>query len=259
MTWTENFAANSPIPRYILIATAIQQSIEDGTYEPGVPLPTEDEFAESFGVSRATVRQGVGELVNRGLVVRRRGSGTYVLAAAKQRIGQRFRGSLIDLMSETKRAGVRDIDIQRSVAIPSRFATLLELEEPVGTIVRRTRLMDKTPFAYTINYLPNTHGSVLTKKDLRSESLMALLERSGVELQGARQSVHPQLATLELSERLELPYSGAPVLFVERLVWSSDETPVEVAQTWYRGDHYEYTVTFDMTRPTRDSSISRFA
>jgi GntR family transcriptional regulator len=249
---------SSPIPLYYLISSAIQRRIEDGDYPVGMTIPTEEEFTQEFGVSRATVRQAVSELVQSGLVSRRRGAGTVVLPAVNHRIGQRFRGSLADLMSETRRTGVRALVVARSTPLAPRIAELLQLDEPVGTVVRRSRTLDGEPFAYTVNYLPDRYGELLDEDQLNSESLMALLEAAGVSLTGARQSIRPQLASLEVGKNIGLDVQGAPVLFVERVVWGIDEVPVEVAQTWYRGDVYEYTVTFELTQ-SRDDALDKFA
>jgi GntR family transcriptional regulator len=248
----------SPIPLYHLISTAIQRRIEDGEYEVGAVLPTEAVLAAEFEVSRPTIRQALAELVQAGMISRRRGSGTYVLPAVQQRIGQRFRGSLADLIAETKRTGVQDISVDRNHLMPARIAELLELEDRVGTIVKRTRTMDGRAFAFTVNYLPEEYGRLLTTKELRSQSLMALLEGNGVVFTGARQSVRAQMATPDLTDRLGLPYSGAPVLFVERIVNGVDDRPVELVHTWYRGDAYEYTVSFEFNRPNSDT-FGRFA
>jgi len=78
---------------------------------------------------------------------------------------------------------------------------------------------------------------------------MAMLEGSNVKLTGAVQSIHAQLADLTIGERLGLDF-GDPVLFVERLLYGARRHPVQLVQSWYRGDRYEYTVTLETsTRP----------
>jgi DNA-binding GntR family transcriptional regulator len=60
---------------------------------------------------------------------------------------------------------------------------------------------------------------------------------------GATQVIRAQAADLQVSRRLHLPL-GAPVLYVERLVYGEQQVPIELVQTWYQGDLYEYTVQF---------------
>src|SRR5580704_11092218 len=71
---------NSPIPLYFQIAENLKQAITDGTLKPGDRLDNELDLTERLGVSRPTVRQAVQRLVDQGLVVRRRGLGTVVVA-----------------------------------------------------------------------------------------------------------------------------------------------------------------------------------
>lgn len=222
----------------------LRQRIEDGTYAVGDRLPPEDDLAAEFNVSRATLRQAVGDLVQGDMVSRKQGRGTFVLPREPHTIGQRFRGSLADLISETRRAKVRDVNVERSARIPDRIAGLLELDEPVGVIVRRTRYMDGAPFAYTVNYLPSRFEKLLTKASLKEHGMMTLLEQNGVTFTGATQTIKAQLADVEVARDLNVTFAS-PVLFVERLLTDQNDDLVEFVQTWYRGDEYEYTVTFE--------------
>ncbi len=233
----------SPIPLYHQISREISRRISDGDYAEG-RLPPEEQLSIEFEVSRGTVRQAIGELVALRLVTRRRGAGTHVARAAQHLLGQRFSGSLVDLMNETKRAGVAEVEVENSAAIPGRIAEMLRLSPPIGTVVRRTRTMDGSPFSFTINFLPPRIGRLLTVRELRHEPLMWLLQSKGVALRGATQSIRAELADVEVSRRLSVAL-GSPVLFVERVVTGAHDTRVELVQSWYRGDRYEFTVTLD--------------
>jgi GntR family transcriptional regulator len=235
----------SPIPLYHQISQEIHRRIADGDYQAGGALPTEEELSTEFSVSRSTVRQALAELVDRRLIKRRRGAGTFVETAAVGSFGQRFRGSLLDLMLETRRAGVAVVEVDHQAEIPERIARALSLATGAGTVVRRTRTMDGEAFSYTVNFLPPDIGALLSAAELETEGLMWLLKSKGVNLAGARQSIRAQPADTEVSKRLSVQL-GAAVLFVERLVVSGDGRPVELVQSWYRGDRYEYTVTLDL-------------
>lgn len=75
------------IPKYQFVADALRRDIAGGVYQDGAALPTEAELKEKFGVSRQTVRQAISLLENDGLVVRRRGSGTYAMHGPRKRSG----------------------------------------------------------------------------------------------------------------------------------------------------------------------------
>ena len=95
--------ASLSVPLYRQVFMMLRQRIVDREYAPGEQLLREDGLAAEFGVSRATIRQAIGELVRQGLVDRKQGRGTFVLPTSHPPLGQRFRGSLADLIAETDR------------------------------------------------------------------------------------------------------------------------------------------------------------
>jgi GntR family transcriptional regulator len=233
------------LPLYHQVAGILRQRIEDGIYPVGGRLLAEDELAAEFDVSRATIRQAVGELVIEGLVVRRQGRGTYVEARDTKVLQQRFRGSLGDLIHESHRAKTRNLELTHDTQIPVHIAEALQLDSPRGTVVKRTRTMDEQPFALTITYLPPDLGNNLTQAGLRKKALMELLIDSGVILSSATQAIRAQLADLDVCSQIDVEV-GAAVLMVERIVHDSTGRPVEYVRSWYRGDRYEYAVTLDL-------------
>jgi len=232
---------SSAVPLYYQVLSVIRQRIANGSYEANGKLPSEDELAGEFGVSRATIRQAVGELVRLGFVIRQQGRGTFVLPAASHAMGQRFQGSLRDLISETERTLVTTVELVRDAPFPARIAAALEIEDLRGTVVRRRRTMDGEVFAFTVNYLPPRVAALVTDDELHKTGLMTLLERKGVTFAGGYQSIRAELADLEVSHWLEVGF-GAAVLFVERVLVDSDGGPCEFVQSHYRGDRYEFTV-----------------
>src|ERR1044071_8225240 len=92
-------AAPSPIPLYHQVFTVLRQRVLSGTYPTGTRLAPEDDLATEFDVSRATIRQAVGELVRAGIVSRQQGRGTFVLEGASEAVGRTFPGSLGDLVA----------------------------------------------------------------------------------------------------------------------------------------------------------------
>jgi GntR family transcriptional regulator len=241
---SKTMSTSSPIPLYHRVNAVIRQRVADGAYPPGSKIPTEDELVAEFGVSRATVRQAVGALVDDGVVSRRQGRGTFVLEQEPKAMGQVFTGSLMDLIGEVRRTRMSDVAIEHGVAIPAVIAEQLQLPEPKGTVIRRTRLRDDVAFSYTVNYLGPEVGPKVTKKLLSSSSLMDLLEKQGHPIESARQTIRAQLADVEVSEALSISLASA-VLFAERLNLEKDGSPIEFVKSWYRGDLYEFRATLD--------------
>ncbi len=67
-----------PLPRYLQIAESLTRDIDAGRLDDGSRLPPEVAMAAGLGVSVGTLRKALAELANRGLLVRRQGSGNYV-------------------------------------------------------------------------------------------------------------------------------------------------------------------------------------
>jgi GntR family transcriptional regulator len=243
--------ASLPVPLYRQVFMMLRQRIVDREYAPGEQLLREDGLAAEFGVSRATIRQAIGELVRQGLVDRKQGRGTFVLPTTHPPLGQRFRGSLADLIAETDRAGVRQVEITRHSPVRQRIADSLELDGNLATIVRRTRTVEGALFAYTVNHLPDRFGRMLRVHELRQTGLMTLLESKGVRFASARQSIRAELADVEVSSRLKMDFGGA-VLFAERLLFDDQGSPIEFVQSWYRGDLYEYSVALVLGKEEAD-------
>ena len=74
-------------PKYQTVAESLRHDIATGRYQDGEALLTEVELKNKFGVSRQTIRQAISLLENDGLVLRRRGSGTYVNHGARKHNG----------------------------------------------------------------------------------------------------------------------------------------------------------------------------
>ena len=233
---------------YQQVAGVLRQRIAEGAYPEGSRLAPEDDLVKEFGVSRATIRQAVGQLVSAGIVVRRQGSGTFVQNHASVKLQQRFRGSLADLISESHHASGKGIVIERGVKLPEKVSAELGISDGLGTIVRRTRLMNGVPFSYTVTYLPDSLGQLITNKALTGKALMEVLIDNGVDIASATQTIRAELADADMSVRVNVDL-GAPLLFVERVVQDAKGQPVDYVRSWYRGDRYEYSVDLDLAAP----------
>jgi len=75
---------NAPIPLYRQLADLISEEIHNGKYSPGSRIPSEPQLAATYHLGRPTVRQAIDLMVRRGLLTRRRGSGTYVCDSKKE-------------------------------------------------------------------------------------------------------------------------------------------------------------------------------
>lgn len=75
--------SQNQLSKHAVLSQWIKENIENGTFKVGGKIPSENELASRFGISRQTVRQAIGTLVSEGILVREHGSGTFVLPKNK--------------------------------------------------------------------------------------------------------------------------------------------------------------------------------
>jgi GntR family transcriptional regulator len=225
-----------PTPLYHKVFGLLYQRIAQGVYAPGSQIAPEDDLAAEFQVSRATIRQAVGELVKQGVVSRQQGRGTFVNSLPDA--NPRLVGSLADLVRDTKKTVVKSASLTHNVPLPPPVAVRLNCE-PIGTVVERVRTIEGQVFAYTLQYLPCRFGNLVHAKDVEQLGMLTALHRQGVKLDSAHQTVRAELADVTVAQHLDINIAS-PVLFAERLLQDEEGSPVELVQAWYRGDRYEY-------------------
>ena len=76
---------SSPVPLYFQVAGQLERAIVDGSLAPGDRIVNEIELAARLGLSRPTMRQAIQVLVDKGMVVRKRGVGTQVVGSKIRR------------------------------------------------------------------------------------------------------------------------------------------------------------------------------
>jgi GntR family transcriptional regulator len=229
----------SPVPLYHQLAEQLIAAISDGTLRPGDPFENELAMSDRLSLSRPTVRRAISELVNKGLLVRRRGIGTTV---ANQMVHRKAElTSLYDDLAREGRTPRTDVLSLHSEAQDDRAAEALGL--PTGTplvAIVRLRYAGDAPLAIMRNWLPPTMND-LTVDQLQEDGLYALLRARGIRPTVARQRIGARNATAE--ERRTLHMSKAePLVTMTRSAYDADGSPVEFGDHCYRADQYSVEV-----------------
>ena len=231
----------SPVPLYHQLAEQLSHAITVGQLQPGDPFENEIAVAERLQVSRPTVRRAIQELVDQGLLVRRRGLGTTV---ANSKVHRKFElTSLYDDLVRDKRKP-RTTVIEHEVGTNERAAAALDLpaDAPLLHIVR-VRYAGDTPLALMTNWLP-PGLSDLTREDLESQGLYAALRDRGVKPVVAQQSIGARMPTA--LERRQLEMRGSqPVLTMTRMAFDAAGNAVEFGDHSYRASDYTIDLMVD--------------
>lgn len=226
------------IPLYVQIYEALKSQMADGTYPPGSRLPSESALAARFGVTRMTVRQALGKLHTEGLILTRRGIGTFTALARFERQATRMTDLHEDLLERGHKPTSRVLSLRTGEFSPDLAERLgLPPGEPMLHI-SRLRLADDEPVAVNNAHLRRALCPGLEREDFREVSLYALLEhRFGLPLGHAEQRVQAVLASGAQATLLGVR-RGSPLLHIERLTFLKDGRALGLTEGYYRADRY---------------------
>ena len=231
---------SSPVPLYYQVAQQLEKAIGDGRLAPGSKLDNEIALADRLRVSRPTMRRAIQELVEKGLLARRRGLGTQVVHDRLHR--ELGLTSLYDDLRETGQEPRTRVLVNRLGRAPAHVAEQLRIE-PESRVVHpeRLRLVGVEPLAVMRNWLPEW---LLRPSDheLETHGLYELLRAGGVRLVAARQRMSACRAPAHDARLLGEPRS-APLLTMQRTSYDDSGRAAEFADHAYRPEIYSFEIT----------------
>lgn len=229
-----------PVPLYYQVSSRLEQAIRSGRIPTGARLENEISIGEKLGLSRPTVRRAIQELVDKGLLVRRRGIGTQVVQGQVSRPVE-----LTSLYEDLQRTHHEpSTQVLSHEVIPADETIAEKLSVPLGSDVlriRRLRGTDGSPVAILENYLPLEYTD-LTEEDLSSRGLYQLLRARGVTIRIANQSISARRAHADEADLLDTA-RGGPLLTMERIAFDDSGKAVEYGHHCYRPDLYRFETT----------------
>ncbi|MGV9714233.1 GntR family transcriptional regulator [Gordonia sp. NPDC003424] len=230
---------STPVPLYHQLAQAIESAIVRGDLEPGDRLENELDMAGRLKLSRPTIRQAIQELVDKGVVVRKRGVGTQVVQSPVHRSVE-----LTSLYDDLSSAGMHPSTqlLEYRIGVPDEEVRT-ELALPVGAeavTVKRLRSAGGEPLALMINHLPA--DICPPAGELESGGLYKGLRGRGVHIRLARQRIGAKAADAEEAALLD-DQVGAPLLTMQRTAFDDAGRVVEFGTHSYRADRYFFETT----------------
>lgn len=222
----------------------LREAISNGVFPSGSLLPGENRLAETYGVSRVTIRKALEALAADGWIEKRLGAGSVILDRREQ--DQSLSADLASLMPqivEMDRTTTARLLSFSYGAAPASVARALRLEH--GAQVQaavRVRSVDGRSFSHLTTYVPEQIARNYDETDLATQPLFRLLERSGVQIDGAQQSVTAALAAPDVAKALGIAVSS-PLLSLKRTVWDASGRGVEFLSALYRPDLFRLDMT----------------
>ncbi|MBN2220763.1 MAG: GntR family transcriptional regulator [Vallitaleaceae bacterium] len=224
---------------YRKIAQDLEHKIHEGSFFANGRLPSERELAIEYEVSRMTARQAVLYLMEKNLVYREKGRGTFIKSPS-------FEQNNVKSFTET----VSGLGYEVSTEL-LEFCTIFTmehvsrlLERPLETQyykIKRLRLGNRIPMALETLYVPKDLILEVEREALCS-SFYELLEKSfGVKVKKVSYKMEATLANPSVAKNLQLQKTTA-LLKVSGITIGMDEQKLFYEESYYRSDLYTYHV-----------------
>lgn len=230
---------SSPVPLYFQVAQHLENAISSGQIPPGTRFENEIALADRLGLSRPTMRRSMQHLVDKGLIVRRRGIGTRVVQPKVRRPLDLT--SLFDDLNSTGQAPTTQVLACEILEADPAVAEKLTVPEGSSVVrIERLRCARELPIARMTNFLPVGVFN-FTADDLEHRGLYELLRSNGVRLHSAIQTVGARKATAPEARLLDEP-RGAALLTMQRLSFDDHGQTVEWGDHLYAASRYAFEI-----------------
>lgn len=219
----------SATPFYFQLKQILKRAIDANELEFGQAIPTEKELMELHGLSRATVRQAVLELVNEGYLRREKGKGTFVTHPPEK---IQLMQSLKWFSAEMKRKGIPHTTriLESAITLPTpRVAECLQIDRETEVFyLRRLRSINDRPYMIDIHCIPHGLCAGIETMDLSAVSLyQTLFEVYDFDLHHGWREFQPAMPSSEEEIELLGIYANTPILHVESTVFSREQQPLD--------------------------------
>ncbi len=226
---------DSVTPLYVQLANKLSSGITSGDWRANEALPSERMLSDMLAISRVTARKAIDMLCERGMLTRRRGSGTYITPKLEQPLA-RLTSFSEELSQRGFTAGSRWLERKLGIAAPLELLSLgLSPNVPVVRL-KRLRTADDVVMAIETSTIPALH---MPDPYGVTDSLYGYLESRGVVPMRAQQHIRAVNASAEQARLAGLP-PGAAMLHITRVSYLESGVAVELTHSYCRSDYYEF-------------------
>lgn len=231
----------STIPLYHQLFLDLRDRLYSGQWKAGQLFLRDADIENAYQVSRITVRKAMESLVDRGLVVRFRGKGTFVAAlpeSAQTKISQSKPLDFTNIDGEYRK------EVLEISKVPVSKQTAEELHVPDNHMVSIMRLLhwaDDVPICLEAIFVDNFRWpEVFDREAVKSEDIAEIYKQRGMEVSSIRQSVSAVIPAAETAKRLALE-PGQPSLYISRVSYTAAHVPIDLRLIHCRGDRFVLT------------------
>lgn len=222
---------NSPIPVYYQLKNDLIKKISEGLWKPGDCIASERELCELYGVSRMTIRQAIGELVQEGILMRIKGKGTFV---CDQTLKQQDIMSFTDIIKKTGKTLESEVLEFIEIDTPEKYQSIFSSDKLFK--IKRKRIVDNECIALETVYIPKEYCEKIDKNMLKN-SLFKILESSGYSIEYSESSIGAILMDDELGRIFNVE-NMVPMLKISSKTFDQRNKIIFLEEAIYRSDKF---------------------
>jgi len=238
--------ARSRVPLYHQLYSVLKESIINGTISFDARMPTEQQLAATFDVSRITAKRAMDELASENLIARFRGKGSHVTYHYTPKpVRAPLVGMLENLAEMGKHSIVRVVSIEEVVP-PAEIRQRLGLgeRETVHKLVRVSSNVEGEPYAYYVSWtIGITEG--YTKNHLEKTLRLDVIRQNGIKLTKIEQVLSAESASVKICDDLDVE-PGAALLSIRRESYNENGDIVDVLDCLYNPERYQYSMVLSL-------------
>jgi GntR family transcriptional regulator len=230
----------SPLPLYVQVADWLESMIKEERYQINTKLPSEGDLAQNFQLNRNTIRHAISLLVQKGFVEKKKGVGTFIKRKAPLLPIHKF-GRMASFVDDFN---LDNIEIEDKVILKKKIMAGNELAEkmdikPEDYVVQidRVRIADKSPLIFERQFYSFRDFGELLEMEIKGSMYQILTKHFAADLNRSIQTLCAINMAKEIAQVLKIS-KKTPCLFLESLVYNSQNVCIEVLQSFYRGDRY---------------------
>ena len=224
-------------PLYVQLMEELETSIRNGVYKPGDKIMTEAEMAKEYGVSLITVRKAEGSLMEKGLVMRKQGKGTFVTKPKYSRNMKKLQSFTEMCEQMGVKPGAQVLE-NRLIMADKKVADRLGIEPGSNVVyISRLRLADGEPVQVEKSYFPLKYAFLL-EEDLNNGSMFECLkEKAGAKVASSEKMIELCRATAEEAALMDVK-KGDYLLFVKSTAYDENGEPMYAGIQLINGDRF---------------------
>lgn len=231
------------VAKYPEIKKYILEQINSGNYCEGKMLPPESEFTKQFKVSRMTIRRALDDLIQDGILIRKRGSGVFL---SKKKLERSISKVSIshdeDIRKRYKEFSVKVIDceIVHNHYIVKKY---LGIEDEDAYQIKRVQLGDNHPIVYEKLFLPVRYFTKIQQEECYEPFANVVekhfLGKCNEQHHHNEITVEATLATKKISSLLQCPVNSS-ILQLNVVVVGDNNEKYYCSVNSYSGDDFYY-------------------